>query len=159
MTTFGKPTPMGLAVREATADDRPALDQFARTTFDERLGQHLSPAEMGAFSGHYLSGSQDGRCFVALADGALVGYAVAASSNNRGSGLDRLYVRDSENSRAVAVALLAVVKAASQQPNWGTEPLEIYDRWGFVDIPALRSCLASPWGSGTVPIPGIAAAF
>ena len=157
LTTTTKPRALdALAVREAAPEDAAALEQFVRTSFDERLGQHLSPAESDAFMVNYLNGRHAGRrCFIALANGALVGYAVAAPSADARPSLDRLYVRNAENSRAVAVALLAVVKAASAQPGWATDPLEIYDRWGFVDLPGLRSCLTRLGGRGPLPRPEI----
>ena len=116
MVTLQQRIPTGMTVREATAEDLPALNQFVRTSFDERLGQHLSADETDAFMVNYLNGKHGGRrCFIALADGTLAGYAVAAPSLTARPILDRLYVRNLENSRAVAVALLAVVRAANGQ--------------------------------------------
>jgi hypothetical protein len=160
MATLQQWIPAALTVREATVEDGPALNQFVRSSFDERLGQHLSADETDAFMVNYLSGRHGSRrCFVALADGALVGYAVGSPSLTARPVLDRLYVRNAGNSREVAVALLAVVRAASAQPNWGTDPLEIYDRWGFVDLPGLRSCLTRAGGRGPLPAPEIAVEF
>ena len=148
-----------LIVREATANDAAALAELVRTTFNERLGQHLSRAELGTFLADCLNGSQHGRCFVACIDGALVGYAVASARKTRGSIVDRLYVQKGGDSRAIAMALLLAVQDSGEQQKAAADPLEIYDRWGFVDLPAVRSCLASPWGLGTVPIPDSAAAL
>jgi hypothetical protein len=108
---------------------------------------------------YQANGTTGCTCYVADADGELAGYAVAAKEPSSCGPVERLYVRHGNHAdadeRAVAQALVSAlchdVERELPLPTVrddGRTVLELYDRWGFVDVPALRRCLSMPSGHG-----------
>lgn len=150
-----------LQVRPAQPADAVALQALVASTLGECLGTVLPDDELNACVREYQTDDAGCTCYVADADGELAGYAVAAKEPSSCGPVERLYVRHSNHNhadadeRAVAQALVSALcqDAERELPlptarEDGRTVLELYDRWGFVDVPALRRCLSMPSGHG-----------
>jgi hypothetical protein len=141
-------------VREAGVADVNVLDQLVEATLDEHLADVLPPPELEAYKASNAALRPNEKCYLAETSEGIAGYAVVAANGDATRGtLKRLYVSGGATSgtigREVAVAL--VTAAGSDRPSTGgsrssEQTLTVYDRWGFVDIDAVRLCLSSPMG-------------
>jgi hypothetical protein len=162
MSTFPK-----LEVRELQPDDKMPFDELVTITLAESLGDMVPRMDLEVWASQYWAQNVTGECYVAHVGGVLAGYAVASRNSLKRTsicgGLERLYVRRADASantfsnalpdRQVAAALVGMFAADKPSPlpvtaEQGNTALELYDRWGFVDIDALRLCLSSPSGHG-----------
>jgi hypothetical protein len=124
----------------------------------------LPEEELSACARDYRARHDGHTCYVADADGELAGYAVVTEGVSSCGPVERLYVRraglaDGEE-REVAEALVSAVCGRTELgrgekevaipvgTDAGATTLELYDRWGFVDVQALRRCLSMPSGHG-----------
>jgi hypothetical protein len=147
-----------LQVRAVQPADESALNELFASTLGECLGTVLSKEELTACARDYQAHLNGRTCYVADADGELEGYAVVSQESSSCGPVERLYVRhhgaESEE-RAVAEALVSALAqrgdtevALPISRDGVTTALELYDRWGFVDVQALRRCLSMPSGHG-----------
>ena len=161
-----------LQVRPVQPADEPALNALVASTLGECLGTVLPDHELDACVREYQANGHGRTYYVADADGELAGYAVVAQESSSCGTVERLYVRHTSHTnhtdteeRAVAQALVSALcqtngdreVALSMTSDQGDTALELYDRWGFVDVPALRRCLSMPSGPGR--LMGMASAF
>jgi hypothetical protein len=144
-----------LSVRAALPADLVALQELVTSTLGESLGTVLPNEELSAFAREYRDGSAATTCYVAEAGGALAGYAVMAREGTTWGPVERLYVRrgaEGDTERDVAAALVSAVCDESERPipvtNDRQTAMALYDRWGFVDMGAVRRCLSLPSGHG-----------
>lgn len=150
-------------VRPVQPADEPALTALVASTLGECLGTVLPEHELDACVREYLAHGDDRTWYVADADGELAGYAVAACGTSQCGPVERLYVRHAhtpadvdQDEREIAQALVTALcqskgdreVAITTATDGGDTALELYDRWGFVDVDALRRCLSMPSGHG-----------
>jgi hypothetical protein len=95
--------------------------------------------------------------FIAESGGELLGYAMAedvGANAGHPATVERLYIRhdtDTPNrGRAVALALVSAVHAKTRAAPAADRDatLSLFERWGFVDMRALRMCLTSSSSDG-----------
>jgi len=147
-----------LRVRAVQPADEAALRQLFASTLGECLGEVLPADELSACALDYQTSVREQTCYVADADGELAGYAIVNAGKSPNGPLERLYVRHNgaeQDERAVAEALVSALSTRGDKEvsvplsrDGVTTALEMYDRWGFVDVPALRRCLSMPSGHG-----------
>jgi len=148
-----------LRVRPALPTDGPALERLVESTLGECLGMVLPADEIHACAAAYTSRRGAQRWFVAEEEGELTGYAVASPDGLRSpcGPVARLYVHhtdvDTAAERDVAEALVVACGAEREvqvpvAKDGRNTALELYDRWGFVDVEALQRCLSVPSGQG-----------
>lgn len=138
------------AVRAAEGRDLDQLVELMRDTFQQQFASLLSPCEAERFAAENARPAPGERYFVIEADGKLVGYAAARERGPNRLVVERVYVLSGAAPRG-AVNALIVAACGEDTGDAAVRVLEIFNRCGFVDMPAVRAFLARPQTVGLLP--------